>query len=127
MKRILIGSADLLTGDAFADALLDYALLLGRPGATGVATIPVVAPDGRVRQARLLLGPGTPLVVLDVDSVHPEPDDPESLGELRAHARPGPTGGEWIAVDDDFDDDFDVFGLPGEPDATTTPAGGRPA
>jgi hypothetical protein len=61
--------------------------------------------------------------VLAVDSAHPEPDAPDALSELRALARPGPTGGEWIAVDDDFD----VFGLPGEPDATTTPAGGRPA
>jgi hypothetical protein len=123
VKRILIGAADLLTGDAFSDALLDYAVLLGRAGATGIATIPVIGPDGCVRPARLLLGPGTPIVVLSTDSEHPEPVDADALGELRELARPGPTSAGWA----DVYDDFDVFGLPGEPLPTTTIAGDEPA
>lgn len=110
MRRVLLGGVDLLTSDVFGRALLDFAVLLGTTGSTGVATIAAVDSDGRAVRARILLGPAIPLVVLDADSEHPEPVDDEALRELSQAGRPGPTSAAWELPFEDFD----VFGLPGD-------------
>jgi len=55
MKDILIDGHRLLTTDAIADAVLDYASLLHRDGRTDVVDFPSIH-DGELSRCSLLLG-----------------------------------------------------------------------
>jgi hypothetical protein len=75
MKRIHYSDAVVLTSDAAADAVMDYATALATRGAADTVNIPTVDDDGFETIVRMLIGPASQMVV------EPAPDDelePES-------------------------------------------------
>ena len=63
---IRYGGDDYLTADAVAEAVLDYAVALGRRGLLGVAELPVWLGDGSVGTARLVVGKDLPIAASSV-------------------------------------------------------------
>lgn len=104
MKRVNYDGQGLVTGDAVAEALGDYAAAVARMDAGTTVEIPVLEPDGSVSIHTLLLtsatslavepydGPSYPSVVESEDSRFPVP-------EFR------PIGGKAVTVAGEDDDD----------------------
>lgn len=59
MKRISYGGSTILTGDAIADALLDYATALARAGSADHVRVPGIGPLGRVELFDVVIGPAS--------------------------------------------------------------------
>lgn len=84
MKRITMGGEALITDDRVADLVLEYANLLAQSGTPSTVTIPVIAESGGVRDAQLLIGPASQLVVTEDGEDGPDIPVDEVLGELRS-------------------------------------------
>ena len=72
MKRLHHAGGSVLTGDALADAVLDYARALGNRHVLDVVDIPVVNDDGEYGHAQLLVGSGIELMSVTTSSNSPE-------------------------------------------------------
>jgi hypothetical protein len=75
MKTIHYSDAVILTSDAAADAVMDYATALATHGTADSVSVPTVDEDGFETLVRVLIGPASQMVV------EPAPDDelePES-------------------------------------------------
>lgn len=94
MKLIHYAGDELITGDAIADAVLDYAAALARNEGSVTLQIPVRFPDGRKSEATMLIGPASQLVALSSESDFEEIVDDELVASIRreitsmANARP---------------------------------------
>ncbi len=82
MKRILYASGAVLTGDAEAHSVVQYATVLAKADSADTVTIPVYR-EGRVSTVEMLIGPSSQLMVEDAG------DDPQDafadrsfLGEI---------------------------------------------
>ena len=73
MHRVHYAGGSVLTGDAIASALLEYAAALGRHATSATVEIPVREDDGERGIAQVLVGPASQFV-----SVH----EPEALAEI---------------------------------------------
>lgn len=62
MKRIHYAGDVLLTSDAVAEAVVEYAAALARAESSTELTIPVILENGMAAKASLLLGPASQLV-----------------------------------------------------------------
>ena len=71
MKRITYAGGTVETGDAVADALLDYVTTVPQNETNISVDIPVRETDGRIATHTVILGPATQLDVSDVDSSGP--------------------------------------------------------
>lgn len=71
MRRVQYAGGEFLTSDAVADELVDYAAELARRGDATRLEVPIVAADGTVAGATVVLGPASQLVVM------PAPDEPD--------------------------------------------------
>lgn len=83
MKLIHYAGDELITGDAIADAVLDYAAALARTEGSVTLQIPVRLPDGRQSEAKLLIGPASQLVALTSESEFAEIVDDELVAGIR--------------------------------------------
>ena len=82
MKNIHYAGDELMTGDAIADALLDYAATLARQETSATIDVPVITDDGSLTAARFLLGPASQLVAVSVDSAFADPIDEQLLAVI---------------------------------------------
>lgn len=82
MKILIYAGAELMTGDAIANAVLEYCAALAESEAAETLDIPVLEPDGTIRHARLLLGPASQIVAKDVETGHPEVEDAQVMERL---------------------------------------------
>ncbi|NEN05078.1 hypothetical protein G3T36_04255 [Diaminobutyricibacter tongyongensis] len=73
MHRVQYAGGSVLTGDAIATALLEYAAALARNATSATVEIPVREADGERGIAQVLIGPASQLV-----STH-EPDIPDDI------------------------------------------------
>lgn len=80
MKHVTYSEKSLLTGDAIADLLMQYATLLGQRGITDSVTVSALRTDGNGSDATFLLGPG---IVLMVESTHTDLPEPDNTGAER--------------------------------------------
>jgi len=91
VKYIHYESSLILTGDLIADAVADYAAILGANGRTDTVSIPAVADDGSVTRTTMLVGPSSELIVSTAPDDELEPEDREFIRHLRdASERAGP-------------------------------------
>lgn len=92
MKSIHYDGSVILTGDAIADAVAEYAAALGANGRTGLVRVPTFDDAGQVDEVELLLGPASELVIQTATEDELEPEDPAFVAKLREAARTmGPT------------------------------------
>lgn len=87
MKYIHYDASLILTGDLIADAVADYAAVLGANARTDTITVPSVADDGSVSTSILLVGPASELCVTVAPDDELEPEDPAFIRRLRDAAR----------------------------------------
>lgn len=83
MKYIHYDGTQILTGDLIADAVADYAAVLGANARTDTVSVPSVADDGSVDRTTLLIGPASELTVSSAPDDELEPEDPEFIRHLR--------------------------------------------
>ncbi|MGN8050728.1 hypothetical protein ACTJKO_13675 [Curtobacterium sp. 22159] len=91
MKYIHYDGSLILTGDLIADAVIDYAAVLGANSRTDTVEIPAVGDDGSVTRTTVLVGPASELTVSTAPDDELEPEDREFIRSLRdAAGRAGP-------------------------------------
>lgn len=87
MKYIHYDASLILTGDLIAEAVADYAAVLGANSRTDTITVPSVGDDGSVTRSILLVGPASELCVTVAPDDELEPEDPAFIRRLRDAAR----------------------------------------
>ncbi|MBM7476254.1 hypothetical protein [Curtobacterium herbarum] len=83
MKFIHYDSTDILTGDLIADAIADYAAVLGANIRTDTIAVPTVGEDGAVQRTTMLIGPASEIVVREAPDDELEPEDAAFIRRLR--------------------------------------------
>ena len=83
MRRVYYSSGSMLTGEAIAQAVLEYAEALAKDGRADIVEIPVVLQSGRTGTATLLVGPSSQLASVTEESDHAGPTDAALVEELR--------------------------------------------
>jgi hypothetical protein len=90
VKYIHYDGTDVLTGDLIADAVADYAAVLGANTRTDTIAVPSVGDDGALERTRMLVGPSSELLLRQAPDDELEPEDPAFIRRLRdAAARCG--------------------------------------
>ena len=112
MKYIHYDNTLILTGDRIADAVIDYAAVLGANGRTDTVSIPSVGDDGSVTRTTVLVGPASELTLTTAPDDELEPEDPGFIRQLRDAA--GRAGFE-LPVDVDGGNRFRGADGPGDP------------
>lgn len=82
MKTINYAGGVVLTPDAVADALVDYAAALAQSDGSAELTIPVILEDGSRSVATLLLGPASQLVAQPAVGAVGEFEDDELVTDI---------------------------------------------
>lgn len=87
MQRLHFASGSaVLTGDAVAAAVLDYAWALLDHRRADLVELPVLREDGTTGRAALLIGPHTPISAEQVPSSSADPVDAALVHDLRRRA-----------------------------------------
>ena len=86
MKRLHQAGGSVLTGDALADAVLDYARALGNRRQLDVVDIPVITERGERGHAQLLIGSGIELMSVTASSISPELLDQDAVDAISRQA-----------------------------------------
>ncbi len=84
MKTIHYAGDAILTSDALADAVVEYAASLARVEGSAELTIPVLLEDGSQSTASMLLGPASQLISTAAPSVKDSIDDADLVAEIVA-------------------------------------------
>lgn len=93
MKYIRYDAVTIMTGDEIADAVVEYAAMLGANGRTDTVEVPTFDEHGARTTATLLLGPASELVLEHAPDDELEPEDPEFVALLRLRGvAAGPDG-----------------------------------
>jgi hypothetical protein len=111
MKHVSFGEKALLMGDDVADALLEYARLVGDNGGADTVTLTAIGPDGSTTEVGILLNSSTTLVIESTHSDVVPPDNSDVVRDLRermqAITRPNSAQPEERWTDDDSESDYD--------------------
>lgn len=92
MKHIHYDGSIVTTGDAIAEAVIEYAAVLGANGRSDTVNVPTFDEHGTSTVATLLIGPASQIVIDDAPDDELEPEDPEFVERLREASREA--GGE---------------------------------
>lgn len=87
MKTLITQVGTFTTGDAVADAVVQYWLALTEERRADLVEIPIVGSNGAPSHVQLTLGPSLPLAVVDADQVRGFDDDDAAdlvLAQLRS-------------------------------------------
>jgi len=118
MRKIVYAGAAFYTGDALAEALLEYARALARGNIADTVFVPGRTVQGDTDRIEVLIGPASQIVSEPVDLVGPEVEDADVVAELRrrtaglaplkpaaepAHEKSGATGTDGRPGFDDPD------------------------
>lgn len=87
MKRIRYAGGSFLTGDAIADALLDYATALARAGTADHVIVPGLGADEAPTSVDVVVGPASQLIAEHEESGAEEPHHEEFVADLRRRTR----------------------------------------
>lgn len=108
MKLIHYAGDVLLTSDAIAQAVVEYAAALARAESSTELTIPIVLSDGTTATASLLLGPASQLVTQPAVGPVAELDDELLVDDIIARTnalgpvRAVPAGASSVAASDEY-------------------------
>jgi hypothetical protein len=97
MKQLTYAGGEVLTGDAIAEAVMDFAEELARHDDAAQITFPALSEDGSIVETTLLIGPASQIVVRAVEVEYDELVDDAAVQELRARirqVRSGPSTGD---------------------------------
>jgi hypothetical protein len=83
MRRIVYAGTAFYTGDALAEALMEYARALARHDIADTVFLPGRTLQGERDLVEVLIGPASQIVSEPVDLVGDEIDDPELVERLR--------------------------------------------
>jgi hypothetical protein len=84
MQRIHYAGGELITGNAIADAVVEYAEALATRRTAASIEIPVRGDDGSTVHAQLLIGPASQLVTEELEGEFDEIVDEELVARLSA-------------------------------------------
>ena len=87
MRRVYYSSGSILTGDAIAQAVLEFAEALAKDGRADIIEIPVVLGSGNHGTATLLVGPSSQLASVTEESEIAGPVDELLVEDLRHRAQ----------------------------------------
>lgn len=87
MKHIHYDSSVVTTGDAIAEAVIEYAAALGAHGRSDTVDVPTFDEHGSSTVATLLIGPASQIVIVDAPDDELEPEDDELVARLHAASR----------------------------------------
>ena len=87
MKHIHYDGSIVTTGNAIAQAVIEYAAVLGANGRSDTVNVPTFDEHGTSTVATLLIGPASQIVLDDAPDDELEPEDPEFVERLRAASR----------------------------------------
>jgi hypothetical protein len=113
MKHITFADKNFLVGDSTADAVLEYAAMLGQARSADTIDLVAIGADGDEVRATMFLSAGVPLVSESTTSTLPEPDNRETMAYIESRlalhvsprtARPDPVIDD---VEQDFEQGFD--------------------
>lgn len=91
MKYINYDGSVIMTGDRIAEALADYAAILGANGRTDAVHVPTIGADGSVESTTVLVGPASELVLTSAPDDELDIEDQAFIRRLRdAAATAGP-------------------------------------
>jgi hypothetical protein len=82
MKQIVYAGKSLLVGDAVADKLFTYAILVANRGVADGVILNAVTSDGEHIEASLVLGSGASVMITTSSTVLPEPDNTDTITYL---------------------------------------------
>lgn len=82
MRRLYYSSGSILTGDAIATAVLEYAEALAIDGKADIVEIPIVLSSGSRGTATLLIGPSSQLASVTEESQLQPPRDDKLVEDL---------------------------------------------
>lgn len=82
MRKIVYAGSTFYTGDALAEALMDYARALARHGIADTIFVPGRTMQGDTDRMELLIGPASQIVSEPVELVGVEIEDDELVGRL---------------------------------------------
>src|ERR1700709_602410 len=112
MKHITYSDKSVLVGDEAADALLEYAALLGRKTSADTVQLAIIGPDGNEGVATFLLNSGAVIMAESTNSALPEPDNSEALAYMKERIASGnPPPSAHPANDYQLATDFDSFAI----------------
>jgi hypothetical protein len=83
MKRIFYASGSVVTGDRMAEAIVHYAEILAMRETSDTIDVPIALDSGSMGRAQMLVGPASQLVVVPEEGAFEEPEDDDTLEELR--------------------------------------------
>ncbi len=113
MKHLVYGDSSWLIGDAAADAILRYTVLMATTGTADTVDVVVLGPDGNEETTTLVLGPATMVQAETTRSLLKEPDNTALLDYVSVRIRnaglpvqptPSDEGPEFI--EEDFEASF---------------------
>jgi len=91
VKYINYDGSVIMTGDLIAEALADYAAVLGANGRTDTVHVPTVGADGAIETTTVLVGPASELVLTPAPEDELDLEDQAFIRRLRdAAATAGP-------------------------------------
>jgi hypothetical protein len=100
MRRIYYSSGSVLTGDAIAHAILEYAEALAKNGRADIVEVPVVLGSGNPGTATMLIGPSSQLASVTEESDLLQPQSDTLVEELHQRTRllgsPPPTVNNYV-------------------------------
>jgi hypothetical protein len=82
MKRVHYVDASFLTGDALADAVIEYAEALAKQSTSASMDVPVVLDGGAISSAKMLVGPASQLYAVPEAFDGDELEDAEALEQM---------------------------------------------
>jgi hypothetical protein len=87
VMMINFAGAQVITGDAAAQALLDFASVLAKLQTTDEVQLNTVQANGEPGVSRFLLGPASQIVISSHTSMIEEPDNAEVVASIRQRMR----------------------------------------
>ena len=87
MRRVYYSSGSVLTDDAIAQAVLEYAEALTKDGRADIVEVPVVLSSGHQGTATLLIGPSSQLASVTEESELTPPRSDDLVEEIRRRTR----------------------------------------
>lgn len=87
MKSITYAENSWLMGDAAADAVVEYAVLLARTGSADSVDMNALTMEGTPCILTLVIGPATMMTAATLDSSYAEPDNTEALTIIHERMR----------------------------------------
>ena len=109
--HVTYAGKSMFTGDAAANALVEYAAALAHARDADSVRVRIVGPDGNEAEAHFLLDTGAPLMAESTNSNFPMPENAEVVEYMRRKTRqlmnppPISPGGQGIPA---FDDDWNL-------------------